>query len=148
MIESDGTPLTDPNRQSEGFLLPIGGPKGYGLAMAIGLLGSVLNGASFGRDVADMSNDTSTPTNTGQFIAAIKISAFADVETFKREVDKGLRDIKNSDPLPGVARVRVSGDGRPQIYREREQNGLPFHPNLIKALAAIAEELSISPIAV
>ena len=143
MIERDGTPLTDPHRQGEGFLLPIGGAKGYGLAMAIGLLGSVLNGAAFGRDVISMSDDTSTPTNTGQFIAAIRISAFADVATFKREVDRGLRDIKSSTPLPGFERVRVSGEGRPEIYRDRRSGGVPLHPNLIGALNALARELSI-----
>jgi LDH2 family malate/lactate/ureidoglycolate dehydrogenase len=146
MIERDGTPMTDPNRQAEGFLLPIGGPKGYGLAMAIGLLGSVLNGASFGRDVISMSNDTATPTNTGQFIAAIRISAFADVATFKREVDRALRDIKSSTPLPGVERVRVSGEGRPDIYRDRRAGGVPVHPNLIGTLDALARELSIAPL--
>jgi LDH2 family malate/lactate/ureidoglycolate dehydrogenase len=144
MIERDGTPLTDPSRQSEGFLVPIGGPKGYGLAVAIGMLASVLNGAAFGRDVVEMSGDTVTPANTGQFIAAIRISAFADVDHFKREVDRGLRDIKASRPLPGHGPVRVSGEGRPELHRDRSQNGIPLHPNLIAALDGVAAELAIA----
>jgi len=48
MVARDGKPLTDPKRQSEGLMLPIGGPKGYGLAMALGLLAGSLNGAAFG----------------------------------------------------------------------------------------------------
>ena len=44
MVDRKGNPLTDPARQSEGLLLPIGGAKGYGLAMAIGLLAGTLNG--------------------------------------------------------------------------------------------------------
>ncbi len=143
MIEHDGSPLTDPTRQSEGFLLPIGGAKGYGLAMAIGLLSSVLNGAAFGRDVISMSNDTTTPTNTGQFVAAIKISAFSDIDTFKSETDRGLRDIKNSKPLKDFDRVHVSGENRPETFQDRQENGLLFHPNLISALGGIAKELSI-----
>ena len=53
-----------------------------------------------------MSSDTSTPTNTGQFIAAIKISAFADVDSFKRDVDKLAAELRAhhiGEPSPGLA---------------------------------------------
>jgi len=39
----DGQPLTDPRRSNEGVLLPIGGHKGSGLALVLGLLGGPLN---------------------------------------------------------------------------------------------------------
>ena len=48
-----GAPITDPNKVGEGVLLPIGGHKGSGLALIIGLLAGVLNGAAFGRDVVE-----------------------------------------------------------------------------------------------
>ena len=48
-----GEPITDPKKVGEGVLLPIGGHKGSGLALMIGLLAGVLNGAAFGRDVVD-----------------------------------------------------------------------------------------------
>ena len=37
MIDKEGKPLTDPSKSGEGFLLPIGGPKGYGLALMLGI---------------------------------------------------------------------------------------------------------------
>ncbi len=49
----DGAPLTDPAQSAEGLLLPIGGYKGAGLALVLGLLAGTLNGAAFGRDVID-----------------------------------------------------------------------------------------------
>src|SRR5215470_8836212 len=45
---SDGAPLTDAARSAEGLLLPIGGYKGAGLALVLGLLAGTLNGAAFG----------------------------------------------------------------------------------------------------
>jgi LDH2 family malate/lactate/ureidoglycolate dehydrogenase len=45
MIDRQGKPLTDPKRAEEGFLLPIGGHKGYGLALIVGLLAGTLQGA-------------------------------------------------------------------------------------------------------
>src|ERR1700730_8776337 len=42
MIDRQGQPLTDPKRASEGFLVPVGGLKGYGLALMFGLLAGTL----------------------------------------------------------------------------------------------------------
>ena len=51
VIDVDGEPITDPKLADEGFLMPIGGYKGAGLNLAIGLLAGVLNGAAFGSAV-------------------------------------------------------------------------------------------------
>ena len=143
MVGRDGRPLTDPHRREEGFLLPIGGPKGYGLAVAIGLLAGVLNGAAFGRDVVDFTKDTGSITNTGQFVAAIAIEAFGDPDAFLAAVDLAFDDMRASAPLPGHDPVRIPGEGRGATYRERQADGLPLHANLRAELDRIAGELDI-----
>ena len=70
-----------------------------------------------------------------------------DVADFKREVDTHLGRLKGSNTLPGFDAVRVPGDRRDAIYRERSEEGIPLHSNLVQALAAIAEELSIDALA-
>ena len=74
MIDRQGKPLLDPKRADEGFLLPIGGYKGYGLALIVGLLAGTLQGAAMGRDVIDFNKDTVTTTNTGQAILVIDLA--------------------------------------------------------------------------
>jgi LDH2 family malate/lactate/ureidoglycolate dehydrogenase len=143
MVGRDGKPLTDPNRREEGFLLPIGGPKGYGLAVAIGLLAGVLNGAAFGRDVVDFTKDTTSATNTGQFVAAIAIEAFGDRDAFLAAVDIAFDDMRASAPLPGHEPVRIPGEARGATWREREAAGLPIHAALLAELGRIAAELDI-----
>ena len=77
LIDSEtGGPLTDPRRSAQGLLLPIGGYKGSGLAIMLGLLGGVLNGAAFGREVIDFNADDASATNTGHFMVAIDIKRF------------------------------------------------------------------------
>ena len=49
----DGAPITDPNRITEGTYVPVGGYKGSGLSLIIGLLAGPLNRANFGRDISD-----------------------------------------------------------------------------------------------
>ena len=70
-----GKPITDPKKVGEGVLLPIGGYKGSGLALIIGLLAGVLNGAAFGRDVVDSPAPGTQQTNTGQFVVALDVVA-------------------------------------------------------------------------
>src|SRR5690606_33326884 len=102
---------TDPRRADEGFLLPIGGYKGYGLALVFGLLAGTLNGAAMGRDVVDFNKDDTTPTNTGHAILAIDVKAFGDATDFKRRVDTLIRDLRASERMPGVDAIRIPGEG-------------------------------------
>src|SRR5437762_9539026 len=105
MMDRQGQPLTDPRRANEGFLLPIGEYKGYGLALIIGLLAGNLNRAAMGRDVIDFNKDDKTMTNTGQVIVALNIAHFSSVQTFKRNVDEVIRDMRNSRRMPRVERI-------------------------------------------
>lgn len=143
MVGRDGKPLTDPARQDEGFLLPIGGPKGYGLALAIGLLAGTLNGAALGKDVVEFSKDTASPTNTGQFIVAVSVAAFCDVAAFKATADQVFAQMRSSETLPGHDPVRIPGEGRVATFEDRTIKGVPLHPNLVATLSEIAAELKI-----
>jgi len=147
MIDREGKPLTDPKRASEGFLLPIGGPKGYGLALMIGLLAGTLNGAAFGRDVIDYTVDSKTPSNTGQAILAVDIAAFSDVPAFKAKVDEVWNVMKSSPTLPGVDEVRLPGERSEQIYRERMANGVPLSEGQRKILDELADRLRVERLA-
>jgi LDH2 family malate/lactate/ureidoglycolate dehydrogenase len=142
MMDKFGKPLTDPTRAAEGFLLPIGGAKGYGLALVFGLLAGTLNGAAFGREVVDFNADSRSATNTGQFIVALSIEAFMDVDQFKRNVDGVIRSMHASPTLPGVDAVRVPGERSHRIRLEREKSGIPIHPGLAQQLDELARGLA------
>jgi L-2-hydroxycarboxylate dehydrogenase (NAD+) len=146
MIDREGKPLTDAKRASEGFLLPIGGPKGYGLALMIGVMAGTLNGAAFGRDVVDYTVDSKTPSNTGQSMVAVDIAAFADVREFKQDVDEVWDMMKSSPTLPGVDEVRLPGERSEQIYRERMANGVPLSEGQRKILNELAVSLGVEPL--
>ncbi|MBI3057000.1 MAG: Ldh family oxidoreductase [Betaproteobacteria bacterium] len=144
MIDREGRPLTDPRRADEGFLLPIGGYKGYGLALVFGLLAGTLNGAAMGRDVVDFNHDDTTPTNTGHAIVAISLAAFGDVADFKRRVDELVRDIRASKRLPGVDAIRLPGEQSHAKHEERMRLGIPLPDPLLKSLNQLAAGLGIA----
>lgn len=146
MMDRAGRPLTDPRRASEGFLLPIGGYKGYGLALVIGILAGTLNGAAMGKDVVDFNADDTSVTNTGHVIVAINIEAFQPVADFKRQMDTLIRDIRGSKRLPGVDRIRLPGEGSHAARAERAKNGIPLPAPLLASLNELAAQLKISPL--
>jgi len=138
-----GQSLTDPKRGSQALLLPIGGYKGSGLALMLGLLAGVLNGAAFGRDVIDFNYDDAGVTNTGHFMAAIDIKRFTPLATFTAETARHLDDLRVSQRLPGVGHIRLPGDRRRECRIERLGHGIPLPGALLAQLDKLADELGV-----
>jgi len=146
MVDREGKPLLDPKRAAEGFLLPIGGYKGYGLALVVGLIAGTLNGAAMGRDVIDFNADAESPTNTGQAIVAIDPSAFGEVAEFKASVDKLIRDLRGSERMPGVERILMPGEQSLARSARQKKEGIALTPSLMQTLDRLAEQLDIPPL--
>lgn len=145
MIDAgDGAPLTDPAKSAHGLLLPIGGHKGAGLALVLGLLAGTLNGAAFGRDVVDFNNDDSSVCDTGHFLIVLDVSRFVPLAQFKAEVDRHLRELKESPVLPGFDRIRLPGEQRRARRAERLRDGVPMVAEVIAQLDALADDLKVT----
>jgi LDH2 family malate/lactate/ureidoglycolate dehydrogenase len=127
-------------------LLPIGGHKGSGLALILGLLAGPLNGAAFGRDVFDFNFNDTDACNTGHFIIALDVARFTPLDTFKSEMDRHLRDLRSSKPLPGFDAVRLPGQERRTRRADRLNNGVPMPRELVSELDKLASETGIAPL--
>ncbi len=148
MIDAcDGKPITDPAESAHGLLMPIGGHKGSGLALVIGLLAGTLNGAAFGRDVVDFNADDESACNTGHFMIALEVARFLPVAAFKAQIDRQIRDLKASKPLPGFDKVRLPGEQRAARRADRVANGVPVFPEVVGQLDRLAGELKIKKLA-
>ena len=143
MIDRQGQPLLDPKRAEEGFLMPIGGYKGYGLSLVVGLLAGTLNGAAMGKAVIDFNHDDTSVTNTGQAIAMIDPSAFGDVDAFRARVDTLIREMRASERMPGVERIWLPGEQSEDKRRRYGLEGIPIPPALMKQLDVLAGQLDI-----
>ena len=104
VMDRDGNPITDPNKAHEGFLMPIGGYKGSGLNMAIGLLAGTLNGAAFGKSVIDHRQALGVPTNTGQSIFVMRADLFGPAEDVAASLARQIGQLRHSGDG-----VRLSG---------------------------------------
>src|SRR5262249_34934408 len=143
---NDGAPITHPSRINEGIYLPMGGYKGSGLSIVIGLLAGTLTRAAFGRDIKDFAAPPGGELNVGQFVIALDIARFIAPDVFKAEVDRHIRDLATSRPLPGVEAVRVPGQGRVARRKERQENGLPLGAAVLAQVDEVAKSLAITPL--
>jgi L-2-hydroxycarboxylate dehydrogenase (NAD+) len=143
VIDSDGNPITDPGLVDEGFLVPIGGYKGSGLNIMIGVLAGIMTGAAFGRSVVNFRADASTPTNTGQSIIVIRPDLFIPMDEYKHEMDRQLREFRASESMTGEP-VRLPGERATQLEVEQRRSGIPIASSLVTDLNALAANLGIA----
>jgi L-2-hydroxycarboxylate dehydrogenase (NAD+) len=146
VIDRAGKPITDASRATEGTLLPIGGYKGSGLSLVIGLLAGVLNGAAFGKDVREFGTESTHEANTGQFVIALDVTRFLPLATFTAEIDRHVRDLRGSARLPGFDTIRLPGEARRQRKQDRLQNGVELTDALLKQLDQLAADLKLAPL--
>ena len=158
LMSSGGDPAQDPEevlrgRRSEGLggLLPLGGAgeetsgyKGFGLALAVEMLGPLLAGD---RPSPFMEIGGGGPEPTiAHFFAAIRIDAFRPVTEFKRDVDRVLRHIKASPAVPGRDRVYVAGEKEFETLQKRSESGIPLHPKVVEDLQRLGQDFGSAPL--
>ena len=142
VADAEGNPITDPARAHEGFLLPIGGYKGAGLNIAIGLLAGAMNGAAFGKAVVDHRKHLEVPTNTGQAMLVMRSDLMLPAEEALASIDAHLEQLRNSRTASGE-RVRLPGDGAHATELENLRIGIPLPEQLRHSLNELAGRLGV-----
>jgi len=125
-VDKDGRPTTDPEEAIHGSLSPAGGPKGYGLGIAIAMLGGLLPGTEIGRKVLG-TLDTDYRCTVGDLFIILDPKAFPGADTLLDGVKGYLDDLRASRPAVGFKQVMVPGDPEYRLRQERLEKGIP-HP--------------------
>ena len=104
--DSEGRPLTQPQVSdlASCLLSPLGGPKGYGLAMVVDALCGVLTGETFAQDVV------MGAAPYGQFLWALDVEQFMPLGEFRTRMSEQIRQIKSGERKEGVEEILVPGE--------------------------------------
>ncbi|MCX7039517.1 MAG: Ldh family oxidoreductase [Spirochaetes bacterium] len=144
--DETGEPTTDPKRALKGSLLPLGGPKGSGLAMMIDILSGVLSGSSYGRGLKSF-HELDGATGVGACFIAIDIGRFVDPGSFARTIGEYVGDIKSLRKQPGVNEILVPGEVERIREEESRRLGIELPAPVVKStdeiLASLGSRLRI-----
>jgi LDH2 family malate/lactate/ureidoglycolate dehydrogenase len=143
-VGPDGQPTTDPVQALKGFMLPVGGPKGYSLTLVIGLLSTMLSGAAFGSEVTNMYEDLENPQDIGHLFGVLPIACFESVETFKARMDKAIREIRSVHRARGVDRIYLPGEQEHLSVEERGHSGIPIQHEVWAELLQLGKRLGVT----
>lgn len=120
-VDEKGNPVTDSTKVNA--LLPIAGPKGYGLMMMVDVLSGVMLGLPFGRHVSSMYEDLSQGRCLGHIHIVIDPSRFIPMEQFKEQMSLVLDELSRVKPAPGFDRVYYPGERGMMRKAKYEENG-------------------------
>ena len=126
-------------------LLPSGGHKGYGLALAVEILCSTLTGMPAGPDIARMFPVDGQKRKLGHFFLALDISRFTGVRQFKTRLCGLLEALRSVPAAPGHKRVQVAGDSEWASLDERSRCGIPLSAGELADFTKAAQELGVEP---
>jgi len=138
-LDKHGVPTTDPKEAlKEGTLAPLGGYKGYGLAVVIDVLAGILTG-----DTVSYYVRSGWEAQGGFLVGAIDITAFRPYEEYEKEVLNYVKLVKSCPPAKGVKEVLLPGEVEAREAEKRLKEGVPIDAKTWSALQKLSEELGI-----
>ncbi|WP_421725785.1 Ldh family oxidoreductase [Bauldia sp.] len=141
-FDAEGRPTTDAATALAGLIQPIGGHKGVGLGMAVGILSSLLSGAAYGNELGNMRGGAIAGRD-GHFFMAINIAFFEDVDRFKSRIETIIEQVHRSRPRADVDRLLVPGEIETDIERDYDRDGILLAGETVDDIAAVAERLGV-----
>jgi ureidoglycolate dehydrogenase (NAD+) len=149
LVDHDGNPTTNPadfmrGAREGGALMPVGGYKGYGLAVMVESLAGILSGAAITTDIKSWNNSPDLPSDEGHLFIAIDVDKIMPLDLFKQRMNILSDRITHSKKAAGVDRIYMPGEK--EIENEAKAREAGFYPgdSVMTNLRAVAEEFGMT----
>src|SRR5207245_521098 len=139
MLNGRGEPSTDPKEfygEPPGSLLTAGAHKGYGLSLAIEILGGILSGT--GAASAEKGKFAN-----GTLIVALDPTRFLPPAEFHAQVAALFTWVRGASPAAGASEILVPGEPEPRTERARRAEGVGVEDETWRQITACASEVGV-----
>jgi LDH2 family malate/lactate/ureidoglycolate dehydrogenase len=136
--DKEGKATTDPKAALDGFLLPIGGYKGYGLALIVDLFAGLLSGASYLTHVTSWVDEPEAPQDLGHFFILIDTRNLGPSTWLAERVTDFVQILHATPPADPAKPVLVPGEMEMDRLERHRRDGIPVDPELRAKLEAYA----------
>jgi LDH2 family malate/lactate/ureidoglycolate dehydrogenase len=131
-FDAKGNPTRDPMKAlpPHGTLAPLGGHKGYALAIAVEVLCGVLAGMW-------------PPETSCNFVGALRVDAFLPRDIYDQSLAGLIARVKSVPPRPGAPEVRLPGEGSALRRAAGLKAGVTVAAELWNEIVALAGQLNV-----
>ncbi len=130
-IDAQGRPTTNPDDYfNGGAILPMAGPKGYGLALVAELLGEAILGQAM--------------DGMNWIAIAVDLARFRAPVAYRRAAEECLVELRACPPAPGYERVEIPGEREANTRAERIVKGIPIPPDTLEGLRVLGRRLGVA----
>jgi len=142
--DRDGNPTTDAQAGFEGFLLPVGGHKGFGLSLMVDILCGVITGGAFQDHLKGMYKYPQDPSATAHLMIALDPLAWLGRDQLKARMAEFVSTLKSTPVNPGAAEILLPGELEYRTESERRAGGIPLPAAVYEDLTRLGNEIDRS----
>lgn len=132
--DKDGRATTSPAEALDGFLLPIGGHKGYGLALLVDLFAGLLSGAAYLTHVKSWVDAPQEPQNLGHFFILIDTKVLGSAQWLASRMTDFAAILHGSPAADASKPVLVPGEIELGLMARQRQHGIKIDTELLALL--------------
>lgn len=142
--DKDGNPTTDAQAGFEGFLLPVGAHKGFGLSLMVDILSGVITGGAFQEHLKGMYKYPEDPSLTAHLMLVINPLVLMSKAQLKERMTEFVENLKATPVNPDAGEILLPGELEYRIENERRSEGIPLPAAVFEDLTRIGNELDRS----
>lgn len=131
--DREGNFTTDPKAALEGALLPIGGPKGSAIALAVDIISGMLSGSKYAPDLKSFHTPEGS-TGVGASLIVLDISRFEDLNVFQEHMEGYIKRIKSIKKAKGFNEIFIPGEIEYKKKQQSYKDGIELEEEAVEAL--------------
>ncbi len=139
-IDAQGRPATDPEvfyGDPPGSLLTAGEHKGYGLSLAVEILGGILSGSGPAGPGPGLFQN-------GTLMMCLDVECFLPQPEFHKQVAALFGWVKSAPLAQGSTEILIPGEPEARLEAERRKHGIPVDDATWAQIEATAKELGVN----
>ena len=149
-IDAEGKITTDPDKALKGTVLPMGGPKGSAIALAVDIISGILAGARHAPNVKSF-HSFEGATGVGATLIAVDISKFIPLKEFSTMMDEYIQSLKGMRKAENTSEIFIPGEIEFKRDLDSMENGINLSDqaldeiNKLLAITGIDKRLEALP---
>lgn len=138
--DSEGNFTTDPNAALKGTLLPMGGPKGSAIALAVDIMSGMLSGAKYAPNLKSF-HDPEGATGVGASLVVMDISKFMDLKVFQNHMEGYMGSVKGMKKAKGFNEIFIPGEIEYNKEQRSYKEGIELDEKAVAVIDSLLEAI-------